>query len=536
MELDQSCLPFTPAQLQACGCCAALPLLYQPIASLQHGVIIGVSVRCARRPIGSASTDGLGPVDPGQPIGHIECQLLRRACQDMRTWREAGLPAVRLAVTLAAGQLCDPGLPDEVAALLAEFAIDPPSLVLEIAATMLATDVASAAALPLLRALGVELALVQFGTGTSSLSHLERFPIGAIKIDRAVGRDVASNADNAARVKTIIAMAHHLGLQVVADGVDSEIACDFLRRNMCDHIQGEFFSAAVEAHAIAAMLAAQLSLPSHLRRFPGSRNRTLLLVDDEPNIVSALKRLLRPDGYQILSASGGAEGLEILARNEVDVIVSDQRMPGMLGADFLRAAKGRYPHTIRIMLSGYTELQSVTAAVNEGAIYKFLTKPWEDAQLRGHIADAFRLKEIADDNARLNLELRTANHELAIANRKMEVLLQQKQQQITLGEMSLNVARELLQFLPLPIIGLDDEGTLAFVNQAADTLFMARGAILGNEAALVLPELFAGGAPGSGAHAVTIDGRACAVLVHPMGSNSTSRGSLITITLTGEQL
>lgn len=262
---------------------------------------------------------------------------------------------------------------------------------------------------------------------------------------------------------------------------------------------------------------------------PTQRKRTLLLVDDEPNIVSALKRLLRPDGYQILGAFSGQEGLDILSNHPIDVIVSDQRMPGMLGADFLRAAKSRYPHTIRIMLSGYTELQSVTAAVNEGAIYKFLTKPWEDGQLRAHIADAFRLKEIADENERLNLELRTANHELAMANRKMADLLHQNQQQITLDATCLNVSRELLQFLPLAIIGLDEDGMLAFVNAAADRLFASHGAILGNEAAIVLPELFSGGALGNGRHGATIGSRRFDVVVHPMGNNSSSRGSLITI-------
>ena len=509
MELDATTL--APPQL-----------LYQPIADAQQGGVCAVAL------VEICDGDGnAGGVE-------IDCALLRRACQDLRGWRDCGLPPVRLAIKLSAGQLGERDLARMIGALLAEYDIDPGQLVLEIAETALAGagGVGGAALAPLHR-LGASLALDQFGATASLLSHLERFPLGSVNLDRMLVRNGAANAeadpDNAARIKTIISMAHQLGLLVRADGVDTEAQCAFLSRNMCDQIQGGFFGAPVCAAAIATLLAARHSLPAHLLRFPRSGKRTLLLVDDEPNIVSALKRLLRPDGYQILSACSGQQGLDVLASHEVDVIVSDQRMPGMLGADFLRAAKVRHPHTIRIMLSGYTELQSVTAAVNEGAIYKFLTKPWDDDQLRGHIGEAFALKEIADDNERLNLELRTANHELAQANRKMEELLRQKQQQIALGESSLNVARELLQFLPLPIIGLDDEGMLAFVNAAADTLFMARGAILGGEAAIVLPELFAAGALRSGTHASTIDGRACQVLVHPMGSNSTSRGSLVVI-------
>ena len=87
--------------------------------------------------------------------------------------------------------------------------------------------------------------------------------------------------------------------------------------------------------------------------------RNLLLVDDEENILRSLKRTLRRDGYNIYTADGGAKGLEILDQQDIGVIVSDQRMPGMIGAEFLSKARERYPTTVRIMLSGYTELNSV---------------------------------------------------------------------------------------------------------------------------------------------------------------------------------
>ncbi len=253
------------------------------------------------------------------------------------------------------------------------------------------------------------------------------------------------------------------------------------------------------------------------------QKRQLLLVDDEPNIVSALKRLLRRDGYQIFSATNGQQGLDLLASESIDVIVSDQRMPGMIGADFLRKAKLLYPDTIRIMLSGYTELQSVTDAVNEGAIYKFLTKPWEDDLLRGHIAEAFRLKEISDENQRLNQELRRSNLELAAANRKMEELLQQKQQQIQRDEISLSIARELLQLLPLPVIGMDEDGMIAFTNSAADQVFRHGPPLLGYQASQVLPKLL------DGKGISDIDGCRYRIEVHAMGEHSASRGSLIVL-------
>ncbi|WP_232730665.1 response regulator [Janthinobacterium sp. 64] len=263
---------------------------------------------------------------------------------------------------------------------------------------------------------------------------------------------------------------------------------------------------------------------------PAAQRRTLLLVDDEPNILASLKRLLRRDGYHILTANSGQEGLDVLDSNAVDVIVSDQRMPGMLGADFLRKAKLQCPQTIRIMLSGYTELQAVTDAVNEGAIFKFLTKPWEDHQLREHIAEAFRLKGIDDDNVRLNAQLRDANQALAAANAAMQALVNQQQHQISRDEVSLGIAREVLQFLPLPVIGLDDEGMIAFINASAANLFERGAALLGNEAALVLPQLFDGQ---DTPRLAAIDGQPYVVAVHPMGLHSRSRGSLVTLSRHG---
>lgn len=104
--------------------------------------------------------------------------------------------------------------------------------------------------------------------------------------------------------------------------------------------------------------------------------RNLLLVDDEENITRSLLRLLRQDKYKIFTADCGKQGLEILKSNEIGVILSDQRMPEMNGTEFLSQVSKLYPDTIRMVLSGYTDLQTVTNAINEGKIYKFLTKPW----------------------------------------------------------------------------------------------------------------------------------------------------------------
>lgn len=512
-----------------------LELRYQPMVDLRDGSVTGVAAQlCWRHPESGQfeACDFIAIAEQAGLAAAITAWVVQRACTDLNGWRAAGLAGVSLALSLSPRQLRAAELANHIAAALASSGVEPRQLTVEISETaLLESPDASARSLGLLKALGIGLTLDRFGTVGSSLSILKRFPLDKVKIDRALIVHIANKPDDAALVKTVIAMAHHLGMLVCADGVDTESQCDVLRHSMCDLVQGAFTGAPATAVAVAALLSGPSALPVHLLRIQRQK-RTLLLVDDEQNIVSSLKRLLRRDDYRILSANSGQEGLEVLAQHPVDVIVSDQRMPGMLGVDFLRAAKDLYPHTIRIMLSGYTELQSVTDAVNEGAIYKFLTKPWEDDLLRGHIADAFQVKEIADENERLNLELRTVNQELATANRKMGELLQQKQQQITLDEINLNVARELLQLLPLPVIGLDDEGFVAFVNDAAETLLYSYGAILGSEAAVVLPDLFPDGLQ-SGLpcerHEARIGGARYAVVARPMGAHSQSRGSLITI-------
>jgi CheY-like chemotaxis protein len=297
---------------------------------------------------------------------------------------------------------------------------------------------------------------------------------------------------------------------------------------MCDEIQGNLFAPALEVDALGALLAEGRALPAHLLRMH-KRQHTLLLVDDEPNILSALKRQLRGSGLRILTAPGGREGLALLETEPVDVIVSDQRMPGMTGVDFLRAVKTSHPDTVRIVLSGFTELQSVTDAVNEGAIYKFLTKPWDDIQLRNHIQEAIRNKEMADENRRLDLEVRTANHGLAQANRRLEGVLRQQQEQIDRTGISLDIVREALHQVPLPIVGLDEDQVVAFANLAAQDLFQRHGMLLGSPAELFMPELLeALGQAGEGeARVEQLHGRSFEVAAHSMGKGTRSRGRLI---------
>lgn len=260
-----------------------------------------------------------------------------------------------------------------------------------------------------------------------------------------------------------------------------------------------------------------------------ARCRTLLLVDDEENIVSALKRALRRDRYDILTANSGPEGLARLAERRVDVIVSDQRMPGMTGVEFLREVRKAHPDTVRIVLSGYTELKSITDAINEGAIYKFLTKPWNDEQLRANIAEAFKLRELDEENRHLAEALRVSNTELAAANARLETLLATKEHELVIDNAALDVAREVLHAVPAGIIGIDTEGMIVFVNIHAERFLSGSQPLLCSMAAEVLPDplklLMRDNEPATAS--VTLDGRSFRADCWVMGRHGASHGHLI---------
>jgi diguanylate cyclase (GGDEF)-like protein/PAS domain S-box-containing protein len=508
-------------------------IAYQARADLCSGRIVAVEAQlCWCHPeLGVVAPERFLPLAEetglSVPLG---AWLLQRACAQVGAWQAAALSDVRIALGIGARQLKEESLVATVEAALAESRVPAHCLQLQLAEGVLMGDAGHALeVLERLRALGVGLAIDRFGTGHASLADLKRFPVDALKIDQALVRGISAQPGDAAIPTAIVSMAHSLGIRVIASGVDTELQCELLSRNMCDEVQGELVAPPGDAAGLAALLASGVALPPHLLRLH-KRERTLLLVDDEPNILAALRRQMRGAGCRVLTAPGGLEGLALLAGEEVDVIVSDQRMPGMTGVEFLRAVKESHPDTVRIVLSGFTELQSVTDAVNEGAIYKFLTKPWDDTQLRAHIDEAFRRKEMADENRRLGLELRSANLELATANRRLEDLLRQQRDQLKRDNISLEIAREALQHVPLAIVGLDEDEVVAYANGAAQQLFGAHGLLLGSAAARVLPAALDAlrAEPGGAPCTVEIDGARYQAVVHSMGRTTRSRGKLLT--------
>jgi response regulator RpfG family c-di-GMP phosphodiesterase len=214
--------------------------------------------------------------------------------------------------------------------------------------------------------------------------------------------------------------------------------------------------------------------------------RIILLVDDEQNILAALTRLLRRDGYQILSANSGAAGLEMLKDNAVGVIISDQRMPEMTGVEFLGRVKQLYPDTVRIVLSGYTDLKSITDSINEGAIYKFLTKPWDDELLRSNVREAFARYELKQENYMLSQQLLTANSELEKVNATLAQRVKQKTHDAMLSMTALQISQDILEYLPLAVVGVAKDGMVVVVNQLAQQ-WLAAAPLIGQPIHRVVP-------------------------------------------------
>jgi len=143
--------------------------------------------------------------------------------------------------------------------------------------------------------------------------------------------------------------------------------------------------------------------------------RPLLVVDDEINILHSLYDLFRLD-YRVYTARSGPEALRVLEENEVHVVMADQRMPEMTGVEFLAQMKEQYPDIIRLVFTGYADVRAVVDAINQGNVYRYITKPWEPEELKSIISQAMEQYQLLIDRRRLMQELKEANSSLKMAN------------------------------------------------------------------------------------------------------------------------
>jgi putative nucleotidyltransferase with HDIG domain len=170
------------------------------------------------------------------------------------------------------------------------------------------------------------------------------------------------------------------------------------------------------------------------------RKHAVLFVDDELNILKAVKRLLRNEPWEVLSASRPQEALELLATSEVQVVVSDQRMPEMSGVDLLAVVRERHPDLVRMMLTGYTEMNVAVEAINRGEIFRLITKPWNDEELKATLRQAFDHFDLKEEIKRLNQVTREQNFKLQDMNRNLEHKVRERTKQLAEKHGELRIA------------------------------------------------------------------------------------------------
>jgi response regulator RpfG family c-di-GMP phosphodiesterase len=157
---------------------------------------------------------------------------------------------------------------------------------------------------------------------------------------------------------------------------------------------------------------------------------TLLLVDDEPNILSSLKRVFRSEGYRIIMAQSAVQGLEYLKTTTIDLVISDMRMPEMDGAEFLAVVAAKWPDTVRILLTGFSDIASTIEAINKGKIYRYISKPWEDNDLKLTVGQALEQKFLERERRRLETLTQKQNAELRDLNANLEDKVAQRTKEL----------------------------------------------------------------------------------------------------------
>ena len=192
--------------------------------------------------------------------------------------------------------------------------------------------------------------------------------------------------------------------------------------------------------------------------------KQILCVDDEQTILTSLIRLFRKEDYKVHTAINGKEALSVLEETPIDLVISDYRMPGMSGIELLKEVKELYPGTIRMILSGYADFNNVVEAINEGQIYRFCNKPWDNYDFKATVRHSLEYHDILKENRILLRRLQKQNLELLANNNYLE-------RKKNTHKFSLNIYQNILQKIPNPILIVDSTGKILLANNAAHSIF-----------------------------------------------------------------
>lgn len=215
----------------------------------------------------------------------------------------------------------------------------------------------------------------------------------------------------------------------------------------------------------------------------------ILIVDDERNVLRSLERLFLEEEYEIMTAVSGREGLEILEQSgPFQLIVSDYRMPTMNGVEFLSEVYRRWPETERMILSGYADTAAIVAAINEGQIYKFIAKPWNDDELLQTICEVLERYELRASNRRLLEELSVANAELKAINDNLNKIVDERFKLAITQSRALQSFQTVLDVLPIGFIGSDGYGLIVQCNRlGTEMLGVGEEELIGKDLSSTLP-------------------------------------------------
>ena len=219
----------------------------------------------------------------------------------------------------------------------------------------------------------------------------------------------------------------------------------------------------------------------------------ILCVDDEPGIVRSIRRILKAEPVNVLIAASGPEALEILRKQSVSLILTDYRMPGMNGIEFLEQATPLCPDAFRMILTGYAEAHVLVDAVNRGQIYKILYKPFQEEDIKLTVRSGLEHHARNRENRALLDELGQRNKQLAILNQKLKSGLEGTQADLTISSTALGIAQQLLNEIPAAVIGVEPSGQIVFANKVANVWFAPPAAprlfsLVGAWSSDVLPE------------------------------------------------
>jgi EAL domain-containing protein (putative c-di-GMP-specific phosphodiesterase class I) len=244
----------------------SLSVAYQPMVRLQDGSVAGVEAlaRWEHPTRGAVPPTTFIPLaEQLRLVGRLDEWVMRQACRQVRAWSDAGLPAIRVAVNISGSELANDRLPETVRAILDECGLEPSRLELELTESVaVAESEAEIAVVRRLKDLGINLSIDDFGTGYSALGRLRSLPFDTLKVDKAFVDEVGALDQGSTLIETILEMAQMLGLEVVAEGVETPQQADFLRQQDCTLAQGYFFSRPVAPDAIESMLRAGSASPA----------------------------------------------------------------------------------------------------------------------------------------------------------------------------------------------------------------------------------------------------------------------------------